>query len=237
MKFKSEVLTQASGSIGGVTYAHNVGGLYRRARSIPVNPNSAAQLSARTNFGDASIRWRETLTGAQRDAWSAYAALSPITNVFGDPLQLSGQQMYVRCNSVRRRAGESFVDAGPILSGLIQLSECSGNVDTDGESVNVTFDETDAWVDMNSGGLSIQTSRYLSPSINFFRGPFRFLNSVPGSSTLPPTAAADLGSANAFGQDSALAPVGSNMYMRATAYADDGRISATQIFVCDITTP
>ena len=40
MLFKSAAFTQASGSVGGLTFAHNRGGMYTRARSIPVNPKT-----------------------------------------------------------------------------------------------------------------------------------------------------------------------------------------------------
>lgn len=229
MKFKSEVLTQASGSIGGVTYSHNSGGLYRRARSIPTNPNSSAQLSVRTFFSNASIRWREVLSEAQRAAWSAYANVSPVTNVFGDSLTLSGQQMYIRCNTVRLRGGASFVDDGPVLTGLIDLAEVTMITDVGTPAIVPNFDTNDSWVDEDGGGLVIQTSRVLSPAVNFFRSPFRFLATVDGDSTTPPTGGTSIASLNAFGQNMGDFNAGRVMYYRVCAYGEDGRISDAQI--------
>lgn len=229
MKFKSEVVTQASGSVGGVTYARNRGGLYRRARSIPVNVNSAAQLAARTNLASLSIAWRESLTQVERDAWSDYAALSPVTDVFGDPILLSGQQMYVRCNSVRLRAGFSRVDSGPQNPGLIDLSPVDASVVIGAGAFNITFDNSDSWANETNGGLAIQTSRFLSPAINFFRGPFRFIDSIDGNPTTAPTSPASVGTANAFGQDVDNGIVGQTVFIRARAFGADGRISDARI--------
>jgi len=43
MKFKSPILSQASGSIAGITFSHNRGGMYVRARAVPTNPGSPQQ--------------------------------------------------------------------------------------------------------------------------------------------------------------------------------------------------
>ena len=50
MKFTSQVYTQASGSVGGLTYSHNRSGMYTRARSTPTDPASTLQLERRSNF-------------------------------------------------------------------------------------------------------------------------------------------------------------------------------------------
>lgn len=225
MKFKSENLTQVSGSIGGVTYAHNRGGLYRRARSIPTNPNSAAQITVRGNFASLAAAWRDVLTGAERLAWENYAANSPVSDAFGDPLLLTGQQMYIRCNSVRQRAGAGRIDPGPTVFGLIDLTTPLFTASVAGAGVFVIFDNSDGWANEDNGGLAVQTSRFLSPTINFHRSPFRFQAVIDGDATTPPVSPINVGANNAYGQPVADATIGQRLFGRVTAFGADGRIS------------
>ena len=53
MLFRGTHLTDASGSLSGVTYSHNRGGAYTRNRSIPVNPNTVQQQAVRNAFSSA----------------------------------------------------------------------------------------------------------------------------------------------------------------------------------------
>lgn len=230
MKFKSEVLTQASGSIGGVTYAHNRGGLYRRARSIPTNPNSDDQIIVRNYFSSLAVAWRDTLTPAQRDAWSDYAANSPVTDTLGDPLLLTGQQMYIRCNSVRLRAGAARVDDGPVLNGLIDLTTTGIVAAVGAGTVLVNLNASDPWANDDDGGLVVQTSRWLPPTINFHRSPFRYLGVIAGDSTTPPTPPVVISTANAYGQEASAAVTGQRIFGRFTAFAGDGRISVAKSY-------
>jgi hypothetical protein len=229
MLFKSQVYTQASGSIGGVTYSHNRGGLYTRGRSIPVNPNSNEQQTVRAAFGSLAQRWNNIVTQAQRDAWENYAALTPVTNRLGDELILSGQQMYIRCNTVRVQAGVAEVDAGPTAPGntaltLITLSPVVTSFD-------VNYTNTDPWAITTGGGLNIQTSRGQSPTINYFKGPFRFKEAALGNTATPPTSPVNM-SEDAFGGAHV---IGQRSYVRARAFESDGRISAEQIISAIIT--
>lgn len=226
MLFKSEIVTQASGSIGGTTYAHNTAGLYRRARSIPVNPNSTAQQGVRANLSTLAQAWNAVLTQVQRDAWDNYATLSPITGKLGDELVLSGQQMYIRCNTIRLLAGIARVDAGPTVPGLIALTTPVATLSIASTNVSVAFTNTDQWANEVGGGLNIQTGRFISPGRNFFRGPFRFNSNVAGAGA-PPASPEDTTN-NAFSQPMASATAGQKMALRYVAFEVDGRISAVQ---------
>lgn len=224
MLFKSEIVTQVSGSIGGTTYSHNSAGLYRRARAIPVNPNTAAQQAVRNDFTTLALAWSQTLTQAQRDEWDNYAVLTPITGKLGDPLTLSGQQMYIRCNATILAGGVARVDTGPAIPGLEALTAPVTTVSIAAASVSTAFTDTDPWANEVGGGLNIQTSRFLSPGINFFKGPYRNLTTVLGAA-VPPTSP-DTSPNNAFGQAVASATAGQKISMRYVVFALDGRISA-----------
>jgi hypothetical protein len=118
MKFKSALMTAASGSIGGMVASRNRGGMYLRGLVIPVNPSTAPQLASRANLAEAVNDWTNVLTTAQRGAWESYAAATPTVDRFGDTLVLSGQQMFVKSSLPRLIAGRPIVADGPITSGL-----------------------------------------------------------------------------------------------------------------------
>lgn len=95
----SPILGPLSGSVGGLTYARNKGGLYVKMKATPTNPNTARQQSARGLLATASIQWQE-LTDDQRNAWDTYAAANPRTDPLGQSYNLTGHQMYVSLATV-----------------------------------------------------------------------------------------------------------------------------------------
>lgn len=194
MKFKSALITQASGSIGGATYAHNQGGLYVRARSIPVNPNTVQQVAVRNALAQLTGRWRNTLTPAQREAWANYATLTPIADAFGDFREIPPLAMYVRCNTPRLQAGLDIVDDASPLGGLPSMGTLSFEIDAGGEEVDVTFgtDFNPTFASADGASVMILASRPQPPTINFFAGPYRFAGSIDGDSTTPPTSPATI---------------------------------------------
>lgn len=223
MLFKSQVFTQVSGSIGGTTFSHNNAGLYTRARTIPVNPNSTDQQTVRGNMTTLAQAWGQTLTQPQRTLWENYAALTPVTGKFGDELILSGQQMYIRCNTVGLRGSVARVDNGPALPGFTQLTAPVTTISVGAATVSVAYDNTDEWATADGGVLVVQTSRFVSPSINFLRGPLRFLLAELGA-VVPPTSPATA-ITNAFQQFVGSAVVGQKCGMRHVAFDATGRIS------------
>lgn len=224
MLFKSEIVTQVSGSIGGTTYSHNSAGLYRRARAIPVNPNTAFQQAVRATFTTLALAWSQTLTQAQRDEWENYAVLTPGTGLLGDPLTLSGQQMYIKCNAVRILGALARIDTGPAIPGLEAYTAPVATASIAAGVVSVAFTNTDAWAIEDGGGLNIQTSRFLSPGKNFFKGPYRFSSAVAGA-VAPPASPEDTAN-NAFGQAMGSAIAGQKLALRYIAMGADGRVSA-----------
>lgn len=228
MKFKSQVITQGSGSIGGTTYSHNRGGMYMRARAIPTNPNSLAQQGVRNSFSTLSQQWGGLLTQLQRDAWTAYAVTTPVTDRLGDPLTLTGQQMFIRCNSLRFLAGYSAVADGPTTSGLAELGPVSMTGLLGPDDLELQFAATGVWVAQNNAGLVVQTSHFVGPAINFHRSPFRVLEVILGSAVTPPNEPFNLGNSNAFNELLSAQAVDRRLFWRASVFLADGRISAPQ---------
>lgn len=221
MIIKSGIIASGSGSIGGLTLFRSRSGLTLRARAVPVDPGSTFQQRARTDFGNASTRWA-TLTDLQRAAWETYALAVPITNRLGDPINLSGQMMYVRCNGARLAAGFAFVDDGPVVFSQDSLGAVNVGGKVAGSLLTVAFDDTDEWVDEDDAGLIVYSSRQMSPTINYHRGPYRLAGSVDGDSTTPPTTP-DTSIVSPFALS-----VGNNTFARVLSVRADGRISPVQ---------
>lgn len=215
MLFKSQVYTQVSGSIGGITYGHNAGGLYSRSRTVPVDPNSPDQVEARTALADAINDWSNTLTQAQRDAWDVYAANVPLLSPLGDPRNVSGAAQFVRSNSARLRAGLAVVAEGPAtMTEAAVVTGAVATVDTAGlNELSVAFDTAAAGSD-----VIVQVSRPVSAARKFFKGPFRFVGTAPAE-TSPFTAAA---------YPFPIA-VGQRVFLRLRRTADDGRLGPATI--------
>lgn len=107
------LVTDMRGSIGGTTFARNRGGIYARARVVPINPQTGRQTSVRAALGSLAQRWSTTLTDVQRAAWELYAANVLIPNRLGEPRALSGQQMYVRTNTLALDCEIARIDDAP----------------------------------------------------------------------------------------------------------------------------
>lgn len=222
MKYKSQILTQASGSVGGLTFSRNAGGAYTRGRSVPTNPNTPAQQAVKAFLSNLSQQWTSLLTVAQRAAWEAYAQAVPVKDTLGEERPISGNAMFIRCNMPRLVAGLALVAAGPTTYTLAGLTPPS-IVSATGSSgiISVSYSNSDGWATAVGGGLLVFASQPQSAGINFFKGPFRYAGRVSGA-TMPPTSPAAITAPFPF-------VAGSRVFVRMVATNADGRLSADLI--------
>lgn len=201
MKFKSQVFTQASGSIGGQTFSHNRFGMYTRARTIPTNPNSTRQNIVRGAFASAVVAWGE-LTDIQRLAWKTYADNVPVINSLGDAVNLTGQQMFIRSRTAGLNASQIAIDNGwtmaiplpataPIdfntgepITGFVDNPTAPG---TGNIEVNMTLQPASA-----NAYFLLFMGRPVSPAVNFYRGPYQ-LAMIEAVGATDTTAIVDVG--------------------------------------------
>lgn len=229
MLIKSALITSASGSIGGLTASHNRGGQYFRARAIPTNPNSEAQVAVRTAMANLVARWKDVLTVGQRDAWRTYAENTVVTNPVGDIVTMTGQNAYLRGNVARVRAGLSPIDDGPTTFGLPDLNPVEYQALAPASGI-LTFDDSQAWVNNPAAALIVQLGPPVSPAINFFAGPFRLAGSVLGDSGSPPTSPASIDPPEGVAE-------GQKIFARASLVDAEGRLSSAQIVQTIIDSP
>jgi len=229
---KSQVATQISGSVGGVTYAHNKSGMYMRARSIPVQPDSAAQLQVRSALTALVNAWINDLTAANRAAWNLYAQNVSVTNPLGDQINNSGQNWYIGCNSVRLQGvaklstGLTRIDAGPttynrgdFTTPVVVLSVASGVV--------LSGFSGDDWAAEDDAGMNVFLGAPQDATRNFYKGPFRMIDVALGDSGTPITSNTTT-TANAATRGYQLV-AGQRVWVAVSVTRADGRLSSRRI--------
>lgn len=220
MKFSSHVYAAVSGSVGGLTYAHNQGGMYCRTRAVPTNPNTSFQQVMRNAMGALTTRWLTTLTALQRTGWGTFAANVPIVDALGQSRTISALAWYIKANSLRLQSGLSVVDAPPIIFELATLTLPVPTIVAAGTTSSLAFTNTDAWAGEVGGALLVYASRPQNATKNFFNGPYRYAGRVNGAGT-PPTSPA------VITLPYSIAGTGSKMFFKFISVRADGRPSAT----------
>lgn len=184
---------QRSGSTGATVYSHNRFGAYIRARSIPVNPNTDRQVAVRNAVRSLTIAWQNTLTQAQRDAWDVYGANVSWTNKFGDSVNLTGLNHYIRTNTVMVSLGFARTDVAPGIFNLGTAELALGCTASEATQIlTLTFDDTAVWATEVGAFQHFYLGLPQNAAIKFFGGPHRYIVSaagvVPAVSPLPATA-------------------------------------------------
>ncbi len=127
MKFLSQLVVIARGSIGGITFtANQYHQLIARARTSPVNPGSTLQTAIRSAFSGAETLWK-ALTEAEMDRWDSYASLTPRQNPLG-PITLTGRTFMRGIISLREYIADQLgivftaVNTAPVTPGMLNIS-------------------------------------------------------------------------------------------------------------------
>ena len=219
MLYSSPIFAKASGSVGGLTFSHNRGGQYTRARVTPTDPSSIRQQFMRATIGVLAPYWGQTLSAAQRSAWNLYADNVTWINPIGETIFLTGQQHFLRINTVRLQIAQAILDAAPTIFDLgtftapTIVSMNSGPPAT----IDIAFDNTDAWANAVGGFMIFYAGRAQGPGRAFYRGPWVLSSSIEGDPV--PPASPFTGS---IGQ---IWPIGSIAWVQIRVIQIDGRMS------------
>ena len=221
------LVSDASGSTGGVTIARNRFGPYMRSRTTPVNPNTDRQTSVRAIMAFLAEQWRESpMTSIIRGAWETYAASFNWKNRLGQAVQLTGFNAFCMCNGALINAGGTLVTAGPTTLGLPpQDPSFEVSISAATQKLSITFDDGFDWLDEDAGYLSVQMHLPQSPSRNFFGGPWKWAGAIQGDSITPPT------TPDATIDVPYTATEGQKIVCRARIIREDARTSS--LFYCD----
>ena len=135
------ILGTLRGSIGDNTFSHNRGGDYVRRRVSPTNPNSSRQQAMRSILSTLSAAWSSVLTAVQRAQWNTWAEAQSKTGPLGNTINLTGINAYVWLNSHLLDAGDSRIDAPPIVVAPTALLTFSADISAI-NTVDLTFTGT-----------------------------------------------------------------------------------------------
>lgn len=175
------VVQDARGSQNGITYSRNGSGSYIRRKVTPVNPKSARQQAVRQAFGLLSKQWSGLLTQAQRQAWTAFAAVNPVTDIFGLSIILSGIATYIRLNQVLKNIGAATeLMPPPSLAVPALATPLSMTATVAGGAITVT---TGVQAAVANAEYYIFATPPLQPGINPNQNAYRFIGVVPSSAS------------------------------------------------------
>lgn len=223
MLLKGILGSQMSGAVGGIVASRNRSGPYFRARAIPSNPNTEFQQEVRSAMSQLSARWSGVLTPDERSAWDAYSLNVPLTNRVGDPVNVGGLGMYQRCNIPLIQTGQAggvIIDTAPTIYNLGEYTAPS--IDSAlavSNALSINFENTDAWANETGSDMLIFVSRPKNPSVNYFKGPYRYASAIEGDDTTAPSSPAVIDSPFPF-------EVGQKIFIRVAVLRLDGRYSA-----------
>jgi len=190
-----------SGSVGGTVFSRNKGGAYIRNRTIPINPNSPAQVVVKAAMAFLTSYWAQTLSAAERIAWNLYASNVSMVNRIGEAVFHSGFNHFVRSNMIRKQLGFPIISPGPVVFELpaqdptfaITASEATQVITTVYDAGMDWADETDAW-------LVVFQGRPQNPQRNFFNGPWLLAAALQGVNGAPPASPLVVNASIAFAE-------------------------------------
>jgi len=173
VKFGGGVI-QMSGSIAGNTFARNRYGNYVRARTKPVNPNTALQVAIRSALSLLTTRWSQTLTADQRTAWNLYGASVNMTNKLGETMNLSGFNHYIRSNVILEQYGGPNIDDGPTVFELPQADPTFAITASEAtQEISFVYDANLSWASETDAHMVLYQGSPQNAQRNFFNGPWR----------------------------------------------------------------
>lgn len=171
------------GSMGNNTWQRGRFGAILRARTTPVDPQSTAQIETRSALSQLSQTWKNDLLQVVRDGWNTYAQNTPWTNTFGDPVTLTGRQMFIRTNLPNLRFRNDVIEFPPSIPGVPSNPQVVTVTATAADGVQIT--------DIDSQGLGATDFLFVyragpfTQAKNFYKGPWTFVDTVDQGTGLP----------------------------------------------------
>lgn len=134
----AHIVAEARGSIAGTVFSKNTYGAYLRTKVSPINKQSISQQAVRALLASVAQDWRG-LTQAQRDLWNQFAVNFSRTNIFGDQVQLTGFNLFMRLNKNLLEVNESVITSAPTPQDVFGFTSISIAPDETTGDFEVTF--------------------------------------------------------------------------------------------------
>jgi hypothetical protein len=170
------------GSIAGQVHSRNTYGNYIRQKVSPVQPRTQRQLEIRELFTTLSRRFSQYLADGQQEAWRQAAASTPVRDVFGDSITLTGINLYNRLNSLRVLAGLDPLDEPPPVEEVEALDDFTLNWNPTSFAFTAAFAPAPVPSDRY---LFIWATEPLNPGVAFVSHKLRLLTIIPPDTASP----------------------------------------------------
>lgn len=170
----SALVSEMRNKLNGSVFARNRGGAYLRTKVTPTNPQSIAQVQARSLLTQFSQGWR-SLTQAERDAWNSVVDQWATTDVFGDIVNPTGSTLYTRLNINISNAGGTAITSPPTPTGADALANLTLTADSAAPEVVIT---TLPGTVPAGHALYVEATAQLSPGISNAKSKFRTIASI-----------------------------------------------------------
>ena len=103
----SDLVSGMSGKLNGSVSARGRFGDVVRNKVTPRNRKTSSQLQVRAGLSTFSKMWGSDLTDAQRLGFIAWADVHKGSNIFGDSFVMTGLNVFVKMNQLRKLAGQT----------------------------------------------------------------------------------------------------------------------------------
>lgn len=163
------------GKVAGSVFSKNRSGAFVRTKVTPSNPQSSFQGTARSRFGSLSQQWRG-LTQAERDSFNSAVDDFTRTNVFGDTVRPSGENLFIRLNMNRLFVGETVIKSAPSPVELPVIGIDTLKVEETNFEVNILNESDPAFA------VLVYATRQVSPGRSNISNLFTFMKQEPLSS-------------------------------------------------------
>ena len=190
IKWSGIAVTDGRGKVGGTVFSKSRGGATAKNKVTPSNPRSANQSLIRARFTALSQQFR-TLGAAAISAWNTAAASGfSLTNIFGDVVQMSGINFFVRVNQNLLLAGGATITSppNPVDSAAPMYGAEPTCIPGTSLFLKADFGGASNTVPANNA-LVVYATPILSPGISNVRSKLRILTVLPAASN---TATLDL---------------------------------------------
>lgn len=175
------VVADMRNKLNGSVFSRNRGGAYVRTKVTPLNPQTAAQVSARSLLTTLAQNFR-ALTQQQITSWNNATEQWATTDIFGDAVNPTGLALYVRLNANISNAGGTYISVPPVPLGADALDSLSLSAAVTGNDFDISF--TPSTVPAGHT-MYIESTAMLSPGINNANSRFRFIKTAAASTASP----------------------------------------------------
>ena len=171
MKLKfGAIVTDGRGKIGGHVASKNRAGAYLRTKVTPSNPNTVAQVQARSILASLSQMW-QTLTDGQRSGWNEAVKEWGTTDIFGDIKNPSGINLFVKLNANLISGGYPQLLDVPAKMEVPSVTITSAILSIATGAITFLFSDNSA----NGVRALVRATPKLSAGVSFVKSQFRVI--------------------------------------------------------------